>query len=380
MPIDDHVLASFNWPRHKRAHGALLGRYMMIRLLMNLMAVAFILASLVMVLDIVELLRISATHDVPLKSLISLSLLKLPTLLLELLPFIVLLAVLVFLHSLNRRYELVALKAAGLPARRFLLAPFVLIALLGAFSLLVVSPVAATLMKKYERTYAAYFPERSQGVLTSGGSLWLKQDEGGYRFFIHAREIARDNIGLSDATILSFNADGNFAMRMDAKNMTLHDGAWAMKDVFIMKPNAMVTFEPRLRLPTSLTKQDIITGFLPPETMSLWELGRYTKILEKSGWPSGEYATTYHRLLALPAFLMAMFILAVPVALRFVRGAGLATSLGSGVGLGFAFYLLGNLMASYGLAGRLDVIVAAWAPVVVAVLFGVGLLILLREE
>jgi lipopolysaccharide export system permease protein len=80
------------------------------------------------------------------------SLTKMPDLLLQVLPFAILLGTLVWLNQLNRRQELVALRASGLPARRFVLAPLLMCGLLGVTALLVVNPVAATMLKTPSRS------------------------------------------------------------------------------------------------------------------------------------------------------------------------------------------------------------------------------------
>ena len=58
---------------------------------------------------------------------------------------------------------------------------------------------------------------------------------------------------------------------------------------------------------------------------------------------------------------------------------GLA-ALGAGLGLGFAFYVFTDYVATFGLAGRLDVTLAAWVPTAIASLLGMALMLQLREE
>lgn len=342
------------------------------------------LAAFIYLIDLVELWRQLAGKNVPATTALTMSLMRVPDLLMQLLPFAVLLGSLMWLNQLNRRQELVALRAAGLPARRFLFGPMLACLMLGGFALVVGNPVSSTLLKRYERWNSDIFPNTTRGLVTAGGSVWLRQGEGnggGRRdYFIYGRSVAANGGSLGQATVFVFDALGNFVSRMDAAQAILRQGEWEMKDVFVLSPTQDIVHKSQVMLPTTLTPGQIQASFNPPGTLDVFELRKFIDVLKKSGFPTSRHAMAYQKLLALPALCLAMMLLAVPFGLRFTRNRGLGIVILAGVGMGFGFYLFGNIMAAYGLAGRLDVRLAAWLPTAMAGLLAVALMLQLREE
>lgn len=371
----------------RRGYAPTLGQYLALSWLGTFMLTLLALGVVIYLVDVVELLRQLAGKPVPMGQAALMSLMKMPDLMLQLLPFAVLLGTLVWLNQLNKRYELVALRASGLPARRFMLAPLLMCMLVGVSAVLVVNPLAATFLKRYERWYGEVFPNTVKGLVTNGGSIWLRQEEigsnkpeGRRTYFIYGQTASANGQNLGEATVFAFSPQGDFLARLDAKKADLEDGRWLLRDTFLLSPQQAIAHEELMSLPTSLTAAQIQASFNPPNTLSVWELRHFIEILEASGFPASRHAMAYAKLLALPALACAMFLLAVPFGLRFVRGHGMASVVLAGLGLGFGFYLFGNIAAAYGLAGRLDVMLAAWLPTLIALLLAAALLLHLREE
>lgn len=391
------AIPSADFVSSPRGYAPILSIYLAKRFTVAVLLTLIGLAIFTYLVDSVELLRRVSDKGVPALTAMSMGLLKLPSLMQSMLYFAILLATLFYLYGLNRNAELIALRAAGLPARRFVLPALTVVVALGLTTLLVLNPVSATMLKRYERWEATIFPGTAQGLVTPGGSIWLKQNETdpgektAHEIFIYGDKISADGTTLTPATVFLFDAKtGSFQMRLDATVMKLKPGQWHMDSVFISRPTNMETnenispdklsFEPSLTLPTTLTARMLQNSFNPPGTLGVWELRDFIKTLKQAGFPTAEHEMMYQRTLALPALLVAMFILAVPLALRYGRNIGLGSIMGAGLGLGFAFYIFTDYVATFGLAGRLDVALAAWVPTAIASLLGMALMLQLREE
>lgn len=368
----------------QRGPSITLGWYLAARWTGTLLLTLLALSVFIYLIDLIELMRQTAGRHVSVAKTALMSLTKQPDLMLQVLPFAILIASLIWLNQLNRRQELVALRAAGLPARRIILAPMLACMVVGLAALFVLNPIAATLLKKFDSWQSDVMPGNVKGILTSGGSIWLKQeeiDDGRKRtFFIYGRSVASSGQSLGEATVFVFDGNGDFLARLDATQAMLEKGFWRLENVVMLSPQKKIVQEPAVTLPTTLTAEQIQSSFNPPGTLSVWELRSFIKVLESSGLPSSRHAMAYQRLLALPVLGMTMLLLAVPFGLRFVRGRGLAMVVLSGLALGFGFYLFGNIISAYGLAGRLNVYLAAWLPALMATLLAAALLIHLREE
>lgn len=368
----------------RRGYAPTIGLYMLRRFALTLLLVGLGLVGFWLLMDELETVRQVTDKNFPVREALVFGLLKLPDIALQALPFVVLIATLLTLQGLNRHAELVALRAAGLPARRFLLAPMLLVALVGVAAVGVLNPLSATMLKRYEAWRAAELGDVTRGLVTAGGSVWLKQHEGtngdGRDYFIYGRSISPDGTTLTHATVFVFGPGNTFQMRLDTPTMTLETGQWRLGDTFVLRPGKDIGVESHLVLPTTLTPAMLVSSFNPASTLNVWELRDFIDVLKKTGFPTAAYDMAYLQLLALPALLLAMFALAVPFALRWVRGGGVPVTLGLGLGLGFGYYMLSKSMATLGLAGRMDVGLAAWTPPLIAALVAAALLVGLREE
>jgi lipopolysaccharide export system permease protein len=357
-----------------------LGTYLARRYTAVLLFTLVILGAFVSLMDALELIRRLARHHVSTATILQMSVFKLPDLLLKLLPFVILISTLALLRQLTRRHEITVLRAAGLPTWRLLLGPLAVVALGGAVALFIVNPLAATMLKRYTAWEDAVLPGATRGLVTAGGTIWLKQREQDHDFFITAREALASGRQLKHATVFMFAPSGDFQARLDAAAMELFPGTWRLSDVTILTPNRQTRHEPAVSIPTDLTPQLIQNSFHPAGTLTIWELGRFIRVLRQSGFPSTAHEMQYQRLWAMPFLLAVMFWLAVPWGLRNVRGRSVWPLVAAGLGLGFGFYLLNNVFTTFGLAGRLDVTLAAWAPLLIAALAATALLLAWREE
>jgi len=93
------------------------------------------------------------------------------------------------------------------------------------------------------------------------------------------------------------------------------------------------------------------------------------------GYAANAFHMQYQSLLALPALLMAMTLIAATVSLKFVRFGQSGTMILGGVIAGFMLYVVSVLVKAFGNAGFVPPFVAAWVPVVIATFFGVSFLL-----
>jgi len=101
-----------------------------------------------MLVDFVEGSRnIGGETDIELGSLLLLTFLKVPTLIEQTIPFVVLFGIMGALYNLNRRSELIVLRASGLSAWKFLSPAIIVSACLGVVWALAFNPLASKSME-----------------------------------------------------------------------------------------------------------------------------------------------------------------------------------------------------------------------------------------
>ena len=124
----------------------------------------------------------------------------------------------------------------------------------------------------------------------------------------------------------------------------------------------------RLDLPTTLTSDEILESFAPPETVGFWDLGRFIAQMEESGFSGQRHRLFLQSELAKPALFAAMVLIGAAFALRPTRFGQTGVMILLAVLAGFALYFLKDFAESLGGRGQIPLLVAAWTPPVAAIL------------
>lgn len=298
-----------------------------------------------------------------------LTLLRLPLILQQTIPFIALFVGMTTLVSLNRKYELVVTRAAGISVWQFM-TPFVLGALItGIIGAGILNPLAAWGTNEALKI--------QPGMLSSNASAppWFRQIGKGEDAVIGARSSIEGGTLLEDATIIHFNSSREIELRQDAKTAKLEDGYWLLNDVTETHPGAETKFVKTVKVPTILKKEFVQESQLHIETIAFYEIPRKMLAAASFGMSTKALETQFHSVLSLPFLLVAMTLIAGCVSLKFSRFNQSGAVILGGILSGFVLYVVSMLVKAFGSSGVVPPFVAAWIPVVVATSLGAALLL-----
>jgi lipopolysaccharide export system permease protein len=113
--------------------------------------------------------------------------------------------------------------------------------------------------------------------------------------------------------------------------------------------------------------------------MSFWELPGFISLLEQSGFSAQRHRLHFNVLLARPLLFCAMVLVAATFSLRMQRRGGAGMMIISGVVAGFLLYFLSDIIFALGLSAKVPVLLAAWTPTAVSMIFGVTMLLHLED-
>jgi len=359
--------------------GWTLGRYFFFRYVVITVWFFVGIFALIFIIDFTELSgRMEDLPGFTVQIALAVSVLRVPMVMQQTVPFVALFAAMATLISLNRKHELVIARAAGISAWQFLRPACLGAFLFGLATVCILNPIAAY---GFGRAQAMELSYRAGGAATpsAADTPWIRQktDEGDT--IIGARTVLDQGLQLVDAVFYRLDDDGEITERVDAERAFLRDGRWELVNAKRFRDGEPQLLEPSLDIATNLKPEFVQERLALPETIPFFELPRKIEVARSFGLRANAFAMQFHSLVALPLLLVAMTLIAATVSMRFARMGQSATMILGGVLAGFLLYVVSVLVKAFGTAGFVAPVIAAWVPVVVAMFFGVTFL-LYRED
>ena len=347
----------------------------------GIMIAAFTLATLIFLIDFIEVSRtIGERSDINFIQVLGLTALKSPNVILTLVPFMVMYGVQLAFVMLNRKSELVAMRAAGLSAWRFI-RPAVLAALaIGVINVLVLNPVAASLANRFEQKRAELTEAKSQE--TQPGQKFIRQGDGHTQVVIHFKERTAEK-QLKGVSLWVFGMEPSgqaiFKKRIEAESAELKKGFWQLTKAREAGPGETARAYERLSIPSPLDAHAAFRKVQPAQTVPFWILPKKIYDTKSAGFSATPYTLQFFSLMAQPFLLAGMACLGAAFSLQLMRLGGLARQIGTGIVMGFVFFSLNALCNSLGKADVVPAVLAAFTPPILVILAGVSL-ITYRED
>ena len=361
-----------------------LSRYLSKHFVKSLLVVFGVVFSIVFLFDLSELLRKASTKpNIGIDILIQLTLLKVPGLIQQILPFIFFFAAILAFWSLNRQSEIIVLKASGVSIWDILFPLVVVSFFLGALDLGIINPLSARMMMRYEHLENRYFQETQGSLALSDAGLWIREHVGDHHNIIHVNRMDVTHQTLSGVMVIQFDQHGRFYRRIDGKTgvFRLSDAKGrrlALENVWIATPDDIPSFAKKASVKTTLSLHGIQDMGATPSSVSFWDLRSFGRLLEKSGLSAHKYLLYWHSLLARIVWLAAMVMLGASCATRPVRQGKTSLFMAAGAVMAFVLYFIRDMTYSLGNAQSLPIMMAAWIPVSISLLLGLS--ILLHDE
>lgn len=359
--------------------GKTLFKYIAWRFTKALLAMMALLLFLIVTVDFIEgLRRLNDQTDVSTGQVYLLSLYAAPFFVDKAFPFACLFAAMITLFQLNHKMELVVARAAGISVWQFLMPIAGAALLIGILASTLYNPLAVSFYEKSVELKAELFGGKAKTNAKTKAGFWLRQDDRGFgagSTVINARIARRRGKMLDGVRMVRFDPKGNVYERLEADNVLHRGDHWLLINVSITDSDQKVSVKETHKVPTNLSEQYLLGSSADAAAISFWDLNRTAEKVRLSGLNHLPYLVQFQSLLALPVFLVAMVLIAATASLRFVRSGQAGRLILGGILGGFVLYAAARLVTSLGSNGIVPPSVAAWSPSVVAILFGMSILL-----
>ncbi|MGA9657863.1 MAG: LPS export ABC transporter permease LptG [Asticcacaulis sp.] len=337
-----------------------------------------VVASLIFLIEYVSISKsLGGKIDVSGISVIGLMLQKSPGSILVLLPFAFLFGALFAFVNLNRRSELIAMRAAGVSAWRFVTPAAVLAFVFGLFTIGVLNPIASNLSDQYDVIASRL---NAQENIQNTGGVYLRQGDGHQQIVIRGESQDKKNGHLNGVTFWIYDISADevpvFRKRIDAREAILKPGYWMLKnaqEATVAGP-AIPAYDV-LTIPSNLNPEKAFRKYVSTQAVPFWRLPGLIHQNRISGFSTADYELKLYQLLATPLMFAAMTALGAVFSLRLMRLGGMTGLVISGISLGFVVFFVNQLFSSMGKAGLIPIFLAGWTPAVLAMLAAMTLLV-----
>ena len=351
-------------------------KYLLNSYLKTLFKVFLFFYSFGIIINLFEEIEFFKNLDVSILTPLLLTIIYIPGLIIDLLPFIIFVASMKFLVDIRNNKDLLTMKVFGYSNFKIFFILAITSFLLGWLVLFFINPVTSAMAKYYEQTKSIYSKDIDHLVTFNNNGLWIKENlNQGYRI-VTASKYGGEN--LSDITI--FNLDKNFELKekISSKSANIEKNEWLLEDVSIFKIDGTDQKETKLNMSTInsiYTYDKIINLFKNFQTLSFIDLLINYKDLVNQGYNKIFLNQSLHSMLSMPFFLFIMTSLASILVMNTLKKSNNVKFIFAGIIFCVIIFYLKDLSVALGQTNRISLTLATWMPVIViGIICSIGIL------
>jgi lipopolysaccharide export system permease protein len=366
-------------PHRPRASTFVIDRYVLRQYVGFLVAGLLVAAVLALVVDLFQTLDRVLRQKPPLPYILQHFILRLPRMLYQGLPIVVLIATLFLFLSLSRQRELDALKAAGISLYRTSLPVLLLAAGLSAGAILFQETILPSINAEAEEVERVRIHGQRPRHLQQQSRIWYR---GADSRFYRIELLDPQDRSMNRLTVLALDRDFRPEERIDARRAQWTGERWEVSDAVVRDLRGpgppRTTVSARMALPTPETLGDFMRLQKPADSMSFLELHDYVQKLRESGNRVGKYVVDMHARLSFPLVNAITALVAIPFALAAPRSGGRAVGVAGALVITVGYWLVHSMALAFAKADLLPPMLAAWTANIVFV--GLGTALFLRAR
>ena len=327
----------------------LLDRYIASAILRQSSLVFVVLMGIFLFMVFIEELADIGIGSYDLIAVLRFVLLSAPQIAYQTFPMVALIGAILGLSSLALGSELIIIRASGVSMGRITLAVLKVGALFMIFLILIGEFVNPWSESEAQRGRADSL-QRSMDQRNSFG-FWVRDGSK----YINIGEILPD-LTLLEIRIFEVDEGDRLASMQYSAQGQHQENGWELvnlrKTIFGTNGESMVEYLDRSSWITEITPKMMSAFLISPEQLSMQQLSRYMKYLERNGQVTRPYQLAFWQKLTLPLSVSAMLILAIPFVFGSLRSGSMGRNLFIGIMAGLLFYTankaFGYIVLGYG--------------------------------
>ena len=317
--------------------------YLLINSIKYILINQLLILFLIIFINLIELSRIIEKENQALMNYIYLSFLKIPSIVNETSPFVIIISTAFLFRYLIKNNELIAMRNVGFSIFDIFQPISIGIFLYGLFILILVNPITAISEIKYDK-YLNNQNENMYSIKFSENNLWIKnKNTKNGIYYINIKNFDIKEMIARDIEILSIQAEKKEFFQSDYG--TIKDQKFILKEVNrfdILNDEYFNHSEFVLNL--NFSKDNILTSNINYKNIPYYNYINHVKTLKKFNLYSSAVGLFYFSEVLKPIFMILLAFVVMSFSAKYKRNEGFFKILFYAVLIGFSFYILRELI------------------------------------
>jgi len=348
-----------------------INRYIINEYIKSLFVVIAIMLSIILLINLLDEFNFfKSKKDLKFIFFIIFTILKIPNVLINLFPFIVLFGGIVFYLKIYNYNEVISLRVMGYSNIQIILIPALTSFVIGYIIVFLVVPFSSSMLRYYEDLRSEY-NETKNLVFVNETGIWILDKNEKEKNIIRIEKISKDFSVVSQITIYNYDSSNNFIKRIDATEGFIKDKNWLLNKVYIISSNKKNNKENYLNnynYISNINISELKNVYKNTDTTSLLDINKEMSILDDKGYSTIDLRIRYQKLISFPIYLLAMSILSGLMIINLGKTSNYLKYGSYGVIISIIIYFLNDLSITIAKSGIISVDFSVWIPIFLIIL------------
>ena len=348
-----------------------INRYIINEYIKSLLIVIAVMLSIILLINLLDEFNFfKSKKDLKFIFFLIFTVLKIPNVLINLFPFIVLFGGIVFYLKIYNHNEVISLRVMGYSNIQIILIPALTSFVIGYIIVFLIVPFSSSMLKYYEDLRSEY-NETKNLVFVNETGIWVLDKNEKEKNIIRIEKINKDFSSVNQITIYNYDISNNFIKRIDADEGNIKDKNWQLNKVHIISGNKKSNKENYLNnynYTSNININELKNIYKNTETTSLLDINKEMQTLEDKGYSTIDLRIRYQKLISFPIYLLAMSILSGLMIINLGKTSNYLKYGSYGVIISIIIYFLNDLSITIAKSGIISVDFSVWIPIFLIIL------------
>ena len=350
-------------------------RYFFIEYSKTVLNVTLMFLAMGIILNIFEEVNFFKDHAVGFLLPVTLTFLKVPSMIYRLFPFIFLISSIILFLRFVRSEEIIALKIAGISNFKIIIFPALISLVFGIIIVTGVNTVTSKLIHKYLDIKNNYTKDNDYLAALTENGIWIKDKIDGNTNIIRAKKLSQNN--LIDVSIYKFDENNDPQSRIESRKANISTNEWKLSDVTVYYGNSnnISSYFADYSFVSHFEINSIKNIFSNLDAVSFWELNKLKENYKYLGYSTKEVESEFQRALSFPLFLMSMTLLAGAVVMNIKYKGNYLVYVVIAIILSVIIFYLNDFSRALGETEQISLIMSVWTPLsIVLIISSIGMI------